>query len=178
MRRLAGLVNLCARNWSRFFQQLVFWSSPLRDSDIRRWSLSRTGVQWNSPFSQIRMPNGTTIQLRISTVGIFSKTSVQYVYCIYRSFQVSIPSSYEMMRSCWRENPLDRPTFYSLKQQLDKLLATLTDNEYLNLSELVREPTAQHPCLVKHDGIDCNILAIPRIAWNWFFLLARFTTKR
>ncbi|XP_015609808.1 tyrosine-protein kinase receptor torso isoform X2 [Cephus cinctus] len=40
---------------------------------------------------------------------------------------------YQIMLSCWNENPRCRPSFTELKENLDKLLGTLSEKEYLTL---------------------------------------------
>ncbi|XP_044006322.1 tyrosine-protein kinase receptor torso-like [Aphidius gifuensis] len=46
---------------------------------------------------------------------------------------------YEIMRSCWNTRPRCRPTFTKLKQDMDKLLETVSQNDYLNLCNLQQE---------------------------------------
>ncbi|XP_043278573.1 tyrosine-protein kinase receptor torso-like isoform X2 [Venturia canescens] len=49
---------------------------------------------------------------------------------------------YNIMLSCWRSRPQRRPNFTQLKHQLDGLLDTASENEYLNVYDLLRESTA------------------------------------
>ncbi|XP_032222522.2 fibroblast growth factor receptor 4 [Nematostella vectensis] len=47
---------------------------------------------------------------------------------------------YEIMRNCWNENPEARPTFTSLVQAFDDLVALLSDEEYLELQGPLLSP--------------------------------------
>ncbi|KAJ8670279.1 hypothetical protein QAD02_001538 [Eretmocerus hayati] len=83
----------------------------------------------------------------------------QILQLLKRGYRMKRPSNcgfelYEIMRACWHDNPLSRPTFTQLKDQLDKLLSTSTENEYLNLSELVKEPDLHQPepIFPRYDG--------------------------
>lgn len=41
---------------------------------------------------------------------------------------------YTVMRECWNQSPYQRPTFAELVEGLDRILTTVTDQEYLDLS--------------------------------------------
>lgn len=43
------------------------------------------------------------------------------------------------MYSCWNARPQSRPTFTELKQSLDQLLSTYSEDKYLNLCEVLQE---------------------------------------
>lgn len=44
------------------------------------------------------------------------------------------PEVYVVMRECWNQSPYQRPTFTELVEGLDRILTTVTDQEYLDLS--------------------------------------------
>ncbi|XP_020294315.1 tyrosine-protein kinase receptor torso-like isoform X2 [Pseudomyrmex gracilis] len=46
---------------------------------------------------------------------------------------------YNIMYSCWNARPQSRPTFTELKQSLDQLLSTYSEDKYLNLCEVLQE---------------------------------------
>ncbi|XP_058807939.1 tyrosine-protein kinase receptor torso-like [Phymastichus coffea] len=68
---------------------------------------------------------------------------------------------YELMRLCWHENPMKRPSFNELKLHLDKLISTMASNEYLNLTVLLREPHFRQ--FGAFERKDRNILMMPSI---------------
>lgn len=44
------------------------------------------------------------------------------------------PEVYAVMKECWNQSPYQRPTFTELVEGLDRILTTVTDQEYLDLS--------------------------------------------
>ena len=47
---------------------------------------------------------------------------------------MSVHDSYALMRTCWAESPLDRPSFTELREQLEDLMAE--DRDYLVLEDI------------------------------------------
>ncbi|XP_046850980.1 fibroblast growth factor receptor 4-like [Xenia sp. Carnegie-2017] len=44
---------------------------------------------------------------------------------------------YDLLMKCWNEEPYDRPTFTELVEELDDMLSKMTDEQYLDIGELV-----------------------------------------
>ena len=63
-----------------------------------------------------------------------------------------------MMLSCWNSRPHSRPNFTQLKNQFDKLLVNVSENQYFKLYD-IRGPLYRESCKkIKHSS---NIYSIP-----------------
>uniref|UniRef100_A0A8C6DXS2 Fibroblast growth factor receptor n=2 Tax=Moschus TaxID=68410 RepID=A0A8C6DXS2_MOSMO len=52
---------------------------------------------------------------------------------------------YMMMRDCWHAVPSQRPTFKQLVEDLDRILTLTTNEEYLDLSQLLEQYSPSYP---------------------------------
>ena len=73
------------------------------------------------------------------------------------------------MKSCWLENPLERPTFHTLKQKFNDIL--VSKNEYLYLHEASTETKNHDIDLSDNENSlsidDVNDSNLPRsVSWN------------
>ncbi|XP_028403293.1 fibroblast growth factor receptor 4-like [Dendronephthya gigantea] len=51
---------------------------------------------------------------------------------------------YDLLRRCWNEEPYIRPTFTDLVQELDAMLSKMTNEEYVDMGQLI-SPMQPHP---------------------------------
>lgn len=85
----------------------------------------------NNPFCSVILKNLQSVKL------------AHFLVCIFRFFSshLSALSSYSLMFSCWLLSPKDRPSFESLRCELEKALEDLPDAQdpdeilYVNMDE-------------------------------------------